>query len=97
MVNPAEIQSGEVTHHQDQSITWTNFRTRKTMNNVKAVLPKQQPPEFEFESDILLLLWQFNLEFLGQFSSLDIMLNGRGIVSSSPVPETFSVKFLAIF
>lgn len=43
MINSAdksiEIQMGEVTNHQDQSITWHNFSTRKTMNKVEIPPP----------------------------------------------------------
>jgi len=33
--NTDGIQSGDVTHHQDQSILFVNLRTRKTTNRMK--------------------------------------------------------------
>lgn len=48
-----EIQRGEVTHHQDQSITLVSFRTRK-MRNINPLKPIPPPPE-----DELLIMFVF--------------------------------------
>ena len=48
-----EIQRGEVTHHQDQSITLVSFRTRK-MRNINPARPIPPPPE-----DELLIMFVF--------------------------------------
>lgn len=53
MIIGIKIHIGAVTHHQDQSITLVNFRTKKTIK----INPGSPMPDVEFELLILLILF----------------------------------------
>jgi hypothetical protein len=61
-----EIQIGDSTHHQDQSITSTNFRTMKTMvSNPTNPIP---PPEEE-ELVCLVIIYLLSIVLMASFST----------------------------
>lgn len=49
---PSGIQSGDVTHHHDQSMFPVNFKTKNTIKRIPA---KPIPDEDEFFADIILI------------------------------------------
>lgn len=48
------IQSGAVTHHQDQSIKFVSFNTRKIRNNT---VPNPNPLLDDFSITVIILLY----------------------------------------
>lgn len=70
IVNPNGIQSGAVTHHQDQSITFVSFKTRKT---TKSIVEREIPDDVLFVFIFLnfkLFLHNQNRNFLRNFKIL---------------------------